>query len=128
MNTLTIGICAPPPGRSHPGTAAADADGGATLWFASADALFKTITTRRWRILCALVEQPRLGVPAIARRIGHDPKTVHRDVEALIRAKIISQDEKGRIVLPFESVRVAFTLDRAADNAERGAPGAPFPR
>lgn len=128
MSTLTIGISAQAPERSHATEPVADAEGGATLCFPNADALFKTITTRRWRILNALVEQPWPDIATIARRIGHDRKTVHLDVEALVRAKIVSQTETGQIVLPFANVRVVFTVARAAEDAGRGAPGAGFPR
>lgn len=106
MRTLTI--------RVSPGNAAAGAQAPApsaeTISFDTVDALVRAISSRRWRILSALVEGSPLGVSAIAQRIGHDPKTVHLDVQALVRAGIVGQNDRGHVTFPFDAVHVEFTI------------------
>ena len=50
---------------------------------------------------------------AAARRVGRDVKAVHGDVHALLDAGILDKTEAGRIVFPYDAVRVKFML-RAA--------------
>ena len=48
-----------------------------------------------------------------ARRVERDVKAVHRDVHALLDAGILRKTREGRIVFPFEAVRVSFVLQAA---------------
>ena len=50
---------------------------------------------------------------AAARGVGRDVKAVHADVHALIDAGLLDKTEDGRIVFPYDAVKVDFTL-RAA--------------
>ncbi len=45
-----------------------------------------------------------------ARRVGRDVKAVHTDVTALLNAGILDRGEDGRIIFPFDSVKVEFLL------------------
>lgn len=42
-----------------------------------------------------------------------DVKAVHGDVHALLNAGILQKTEEGRIVFPFDAVRVNFVLKAA---------------
>jgi hypothetical protein len=53
-------------------------------------------------------EHSRGGAARRTRREG-----VHGDIQALLNAGVLDRTEKGRVVFPFEAVRVEFTL-RAA--------------
>ena len=48
-----------------------------------------------------------------ARRAGRDVKAVHGDVTALLTAGVLDRTEDGRIVFPFEAVKVEFLLQAA---------------
>ena len=48
-----------------------------------------------------------------ARRMNRDVKTVHGDVHALLAAGILHKTDNGRIVFPFDAIRVDLML-RAA--------------
>ena len=48
-----------------------------------------------------------------ARRIGRDVKAVHGDVAALLAAGILQKTADGKIVFPFDAIRVDMLL-RAA--------------
>ena len=49
-----------------------------------------------------------------ARRTRRDVKAIHADVHALLQAGILDKDEAGRIVFPYDSVHVDFTLTARA--------------
>ena len=42
-----------------------------------------------------------------------DVKAVHNDVTALLNAGVLDRVEDGRIVFPFDAVKVDFLLDAA---------------
>jgi predicted transcriptional regulator len=54
-----------------------------------------------------------VSIREAARRVGRDVKAVHGDVTALLNAGLMDRIEDGRIVFPFEAVKVEFFL-RAA--------------
>jgi predicted transcriptional regulator len=49
----------------------------------------------------------------VARRAGRDVKAVHGDVHALLNVGILQKTEDGRIVFPFDAVRMSFVLQAA---------------
>ena len=57
--------------------------------------------------------QGPLTIREVARRVERDVKAVHGDIQALLNAGVLDRTEKGRVVFPFDAVRVDFTL-RAA--------------
>jgi len=44
---------------------------------------------------------------------SRDVKAVHADVQALLKAGILQKTEQGRILFPYDSVRVNFMLHAA---------------
>lgn len=48
-----------------------------------------------------------------ARRVGRDVKAVHTDVTAPLNAGVLDRVKDGRVIFPFDSVKVEFLL-RAA--------------
>ena len=75
--------------------------------------LFKVLTQKRWELLAAMTGAGPMSLRAAARRVGRDVKAVHGDVHALLDAGILDKTEAGRIVFPYDAVRVKFML-RAA--------------
>lgn len=51
--------------------------------------------------------------PRAARLVGRDVKTVHGDVTALLNTGVLDLTDDGRIVFPFEAVKVEFLLQAA---------------
>ena len=82
--------------------------------FASADLLWSTLTRKRWELLQAMTGQGAMSLREAARRTRRDVKAVHADVHALLQAGILDKDEAGRIVFPYDSVHVDFTLTARA--------------
>jgi predicted transcriptional regulator len=54
-----------------------------------------------------------MTIREIARRIDRDVKAVHGDVPALLLAGVLDRAESGRMVFPYDAVRVDFTLRKA---------------
>ena len=71
------------------------------------------LTAKRWELIKAMAGQGPLTIRAVARRLGRDVKAVHGDVHALLDAGVLDKTEDGRIVFPYDAVRVEFTLGAA---------------
>lgn len=81
--------------------------------FASPELLWIVLTGKRRELLKALCGAGSLSIREAARRVGRDVKAVHGDVTALLNAGVLDRVEDGRIVFPFEAVKVEFLLQAA---------------
>lgn len=54
-----------------------------------------------------------VSIREAARRVGRRVKAVHGDVTALLKAGVLDRNDKGRIVFPYEAVKVEFLLQAA---------------
>ena len=75
--------------------------------------LFKVLTQKRWELLSVLTGAGPLTLREAARRVERDVKAVHGDIHALLDAGILQKTEEGRILFPFDAVRVNFVLKAA---------------
>ena len=71
------------------------------------------ITPKRWGVLRAMTGTGPLAIREVARRVGRDVKSVHGDVQALLKAGVLDRADDGRISFPYDEVHVDFVL-RAA--------------
>jgi predicted transcriptional regulator len=85
----------------------------ARISFATPELLWKVLTAKRWQLLKAMCGASPLSIREAARRVGRDVKAVHTDVTALLKAGVLDRDEDGRIIFPFDSVKVEFLLHAA---------------
>ena len=86
---------------------------GAFIGFASVELLWKVIGPKRWEILRTMTGAGPIALREVARRVKRDVKSVHGDVQMLLKAGVIDRAEDGRIVFPYDAVHVDFVL-RAA--------------
>lgn len=86
---------------------------GDVISFETPALLFKVLTQKRWELLSALTGAGPVTLREAARRVERDVKAVHGDVHALLDAGILQKTEEGRIVFPFDAVRVSFVLKAA---------------
>lgn len=85
----------------------------ARISFASPELLWRVLTQKRWELLKALCGAGPVSIREAARRAGRDVKAVHGDVTALLSAGVIDRTDDGRIVFPYEAVKVEFLLQAA---------------
>jgi predicted transcriptional regulator len=85
----------------------------ARISFASPELLWQVLTAKRWELLKTLCGAGPVSIREAARRAGRDVKAVHGDVTALLNAGLLDRTEDGRIVFPFEAVKVEFMLQAA---------------
>lgn len=85
----------------------------AHISFATPELLWRVLTQKRWGLLKVLCGAGPLSIREAARRVGRDVKAVHADVTALLDAGILDRTEDGRIVFPYEAVKVEFLLQAA---------------
>lgn len=86
------------------------AEKSARISFATPELLWKVLTAKRLELLKALCGAGPMSIREAARRAGRDVKAVHGEVTALLNAGVIDRTDDGRIVFPYEAVRVEFVL------------------
>lgn len=115
MKTLTLDV-------RTPGDSMADfvhawktgkAQKTARISFATPELLWRVLTEKRWELLKVLCGMGPVSIREAARRAGRDVKAVHGDVTALLNVGVLDRTEDGRIVFPFEAVKVEFLLQAA---------------
>jgi len=115
MKTVTLDVR--PPSEAMADLAQAwktgKAQRSARISFASPELLWKVLTEKRWELLKALCGAGPVSIREAARRVSRDVKAVHGDVTALLNAGVLDRTEDGRIVFPFEAVKVEFLLQAA---------------
>ena len=85
----------------------------ARISFATPELLWRVLTEKRWELLKALCGAGPVSIREAARRAERDVKAVHGDVTALLNAGVLNKTEDGRIVFPYEAVKVEFLLQAA---------------
>jgi predicted transcriptional regulator len=113
MKTVTLDVASAHDVRRRTTQAFKGKKQPARISFATPELLWKVLTAKRWELVKAMAGQGALTIREAARRVGRDVKAVHGDIHALLAAGLLDKSEDGRIVFPFEAVRVDFTL-RAA--------------
>jgi predicted transcriptional regulator len=113
MSTVTIDISPVGESKARMRRAFKGEAQGARISFASVELLWKVITPKRWEMLRAMTGAGPLSIRAIARRVERDVKSVHGDVQALLKAGVLERAKTGRIVFPYDAVHVDFVV-RAA--------------
>ena len=86
---------------------------GTRISFASAELLFRVLTTKRWEIIRTMSGVGPLSIREVARRVGRDVKAVHADVHALLDAGIVRKTVDGLVEFPFDAIRVDVLLSAA---------------
>lgn len=81
--------------------------------FATPELLWRVLTEKRWELLKVLCGAGPVSIREAARRAGRDVKAVGGDVTALLNAGLLDRTEDGRIVFPFDAVKVEFLLQAA---------------
>jgi predicted transcriptional regulator len=113
MATVTIGVSSAGDTRARMLGAFAGEEQGAFISFVSPELLWRVITPKRWGVLRAMTGAGPLAIREVARRVGRDVKSVHGDVQALLKAGVLDRADDGRILFPYDEVHVDFVL-RAA--------------
>jgi predicted transcriptional regulator len=114
MRTVTLGVSSIHDAQKQLVASFGGEHVGEFISFATVELLWKVLTAKRWDILQAMTGQGEMAIREIARRIDRDVKAVHGDVKALLLAGVLDRAESGRVVFPYDAVRVDFTLRKAA--------------
>lgn len=85
----------------------------ARISFATPELLWKVLTAKRWQLLKAMCGTGPLSIREAARRVSRDVKAAHTDVTALLNAGVLDRGKDGRVIFPFDSVKVEFLLHAA---------------
>jgi predicted transcriptional regulator len=110
VSTVTIGISSAEETKARTLRAFASERQGAFISFPTVELLWKVVTAKRWELLHLLAGAGPLSIREISRRGDRDVKSVHGDVQALLRAGVLDRDEGGRIVFPYDEIHVDFRV------------------
>ena len=110
MTTVTLSVASREETTARALAAFAGEPQGARLSFASVDLLWRVLNPKRLAILRAMTGAGALTIREVARRVDRDVKAVHGDVHALLDAGLVERTDHGRVVFPYDAVRVAFDL------------------
>ena len=113
MHTLSLSVAWRAATTARALAAFAGEPQGARLSFASVDLLWRVVNPKRLAILRAMTGAGALPIREVARRVGRDLEAVHGDVHALLDAGVVDLTDDGRVVFPYDAVRVAFDLPPA---------------
>ena len=114
MYTVTLSVASAEDARRRARAAFDGKARGAHISFASAELLWKVLTAKRWELLKAMTGEGGMTIREAARRVRRDVKAVHGDIRALLEAGVLDRTEDGRVIFPYDAVRVDFTLTKAA--------------
>jgi predicted transcriptional regulator len=115
VKTVTLDVRAP-------GEAMADsarvwktgkAEKSARISFATPELLWRVLTAKRWELLKAMCGAGPISIREAARRVERDVKAVHSDITALLNAGVLDRVADGRVIFPFQAVKVEFLLHAA---------------
>ncbi len=113
MNTLTLGVSSVGDTDGRMRRAFQGEKQGAYIGFASLELFWKVLTPKRWEILRTMTGAGPLAIREAARRVDRDVKSVHGDVQSLLKAGVLDRTEDGRIEFPYDQIHVDFVV-RAA--------------
>jgi predicted transcriptional regulator len=115
MKTVTLDVRAPAEAMDDfvQSWKTGKAQRAARISFATPELLWQVLTAKRWELLKALRGAGPVAIREAARRVGRDVKAVHGDVKALLNAGVLERSEDGRIIFPFDAVKVEFLLQAA---------------
>jgi predicted transcriptional regulator len=113
MNSVTIGVSGLDEAKGRLRRALRGEKQGARISFASVELLWKVLTPKRWEIVRAMAGAGPLAIREVARRVERDVKSVHGDVQALLKSGVLDRADDGRIVFPYDEIHVDFVV-RAA--------------
>ncbi len=80
------------------------------LVFEDLETLLRVLTPRRWALLRRLKREGSTSVRALAKLLGRDYKNVHTDVKALALLGLIIREERGEVLVPWETVTAEMRL------------------
>jgi len=73
--------------------------------------MWKVLNANRWALLQAMCGAGVLGLRELARRVGRDVKSVHADTRVLLDAGVIDRTDDGKLLLPYQHIKVRAEFD-----------------
>jgi predicted transcriptional regulator len=113
MKTVTLKVAKIDDVKRHARDAFRGKKQGSYISFATPELLFRLLTAKRWELIRALTGAGPVTIREAARRMGHDVKSVHGDVHALLKAGILRKSSDGLIVFPYDAIHVDVMLHAA---------------
>lgn len=114
MNIVTIEVSSLDKTRERLLAAFDGKEQGNFVSFPTPEALWKTLTLKRWEIIREMTGSGAMAIRELARRLDRDVRAVHADVHALLACGVLDKTADGKIVFPYDAVHVDFVMAKAA--------------
>jgi predicted transcriptional regulator len=108
--TLTIGLSTREEFNDRVRRAFSGERMGTFRTFATPELMWRVITTKREEIMQCMMGQEPMSIREVARRVGRDIKAVHGDVRSLVAGGLVEETKDGRVVFPYDEIRVNYVL------------------
>jgi predicted transcriptional regulator len=106
MNTVKIGVSSIDETKKRIGRACLGEKEGAFIGFANLEVLWKALMPKRWEIVSAMAGAGPLAIRDVARWVNRDVKSVHGDMQALLKASVLDRADDGRIVFSHDEMHM----------------------
>lgn len=113
MSKVTIGVSSYQEMENRARRAFKGEKVGSFITFDSLELMWKVLSPKRWEIVRAMTGAGPVGIREIARRVERDVKSVHGDIQALLKNGVIRKTDDGQIEFPYDEIHVDFVV-RAA--------------
>jgi predicted transcriptional regulator len=113
MKTVIIEVATPATLQARMKAALKGVPQGNFVSFPTEEALWKTLTPKRWLIIKALTGAGSMGVRELARKVARDVKAVHTDIQALVNCGVLDKNAQGKVEFPYDAVHVDFVVKAA---------------
>ncbi len=94
--------------RVDAGLAVADAD--YHIGFHSVERMFSELTPERLKLLEVLQQSGALSIHALSKVLGRDDSNLNRDIEALMAHELISKNDDGKVLVPWDEVDIRLSF------------------
>jgi len=90
--------------------------------FVSPELMAEVLTEGRLHLLSTLCGAGPLSTKEIAQRIGQDVDAIQAELTALLKAGLIDRAKNGKVIFPFEAMKVESPLHAPESMALGGTP------
>lgn len=108
MRTVNIGVEAREVSDARFVAAMKGEGQGEFITFESVHALLDTLTPDRWHILMALAGRGPRYMVEVHQSVGQPLDEVCADVRVLVERGVVELDSHGRVLFPYDRVRLGF--------------------
>ncbi|MEI7869358.1 MAG: HTH domain-containing protein [Candidatus Methylumidiphilus sp.] len=80
------------------------------IGFHSVERMFSELNPERLQLLEVLQQSGGLSIQVLAKTLGRNESTIHRDIEALMAHELIAKDDDGKVFVPWDEMDIRLSF------------------